>query len=176
MAATTKQGNTAAKNGKGGSKREAALKRDLALAPKVLKARKAGKSWAEIKDELGVDQPKGQVLIKIAALKPEDRIKHTTEGQLQKAVVKERKAGTSWADIAVRAGVTIGAVKAAYEAATGESAAESRVKAPAKTPAAKKTAAKSVANGARKVAKGKAAPVKTKTRKRGQAQDPSQKD
>jgi hypothetical protein len=170
MAATTKQGNTAAKNGKGGSKREAALKRDLALAPKVLKARKAGKSWAEIKDELGVDQPKGQVLIKIAALKPEDRIKHTTEGQLQKAVVKERKAGTSWADIAVRAGVTIGAVKAAYEAATGESAAESRVKAPAKAakPAAKKTAAKPVA-------KGKAAPVKTKTRKRGQAQDPSQK-
>jgi hypothetical protein len=171
MAATTKQGNTAAKNGKGGSKREAALKRDLALAPKVLKARKAGKSWAEIKDELGVDQPKGQVLIKIAALKPEDRIKHTTEGQLQKAVVKERKAGTSWADIAVRAGVTIGAVKTAYEAATGESAAESRVKAPAKAakPAAKKTAAKPAA-------KGKAAPVKTKTRKRGQAQDPSQKD
>lgn len=155
---------TAAKNGNGAgpSKRELAHQRDLELAPKVLAMREQGKSWSDIKDKLGVDQPKGQVLIKMAAVKPGDRITAKTDADLGKKVVNARdKQKLSWADIAVRAGVTMGKVKALYEATSGKSASESRVTAP-KAPA--KAAAKAPA-------KGRAAAAK-KTRKRGST-DPS---
>jgi cyanate lyase len=159
----------AAKNG-GPSSRELAHKRDLELAPKVLQMRNDGKSWSDIKAKLGVDQPKGQVLIKMASVKPKDRIKADNEKDLAKKVVAARKSGLSWADIAVRAGITMGKVKTLFEQGGGGSAADSRVtrvaepKAKAKQPARQRGAQ----------AKGKPA-GKTKNRRRGakEAADPS---
>lgn len=159
-------------NGNGPSKRELAHQRDLELAPQVLQMRNDGASWADIKAELGVDQPKGQVLIKMAAVKPKDRIKAATDKELAKAVVAARKSGLSWADIAVRAGITMGKVKALFEAGGGGPASESRVTKAAEKPAAKKPAA-AKKTGAKPAGKGKPAPAaKTRRRKAGAA-DPS---
>jgi hypothetical protein len=165
----------AAKNGSGPSKREQAQARDLELAPKVLKMREDGKSWSDIKAKLGVDQPKGQVLIKMAGVKPKDRIKATDDKDLAKKVVQARKSGLSWADIAVRAGITIGKTKALFQAGGGGDPADSRVvsKAEPKAKAAGKAApAKARQRGA--AAKGKPAGA-SKTRRRGgkAATDPS---
>lgn len=170
-AAATKRAaaNKAKSNGAGDgpSKRELGRARDLELAPKIKAARDAGKSWDEIKDELGVDQPKGQVLIKMAALRPKDRIKFTDDDESNATLVVEARdeQELSWADIAVRAGVSMGKVKALY-ASTGADPAESRVgraAEPATKPAAKKGAGTRPANKApaRKApAKGKTPPAK----------------
>jgi hypothetical protein len=180
MATATKKGRSAtskakqrskaaaAANGNGPSKRELAHQRDLELAPKILEMRNNGASWSDVKAKLGVDQPKGQVLIKMAAVKPKDRIKADNDKELGKAIVAARKSGLSWADISVRAGITMGRVKALFEASGGGPAGESRVK--AEKPAAAKTAAK-----VKTAAKGKGKPAaKGKTRRRGTvAADPS---
>ncbi len=147
--------------------REAGRARDAELAPKIAEARDKDMSWADIKAKFGVDQPKGQILIKMARLKPSERITFKSDTDLGRQAVKLRKAGVSWADIAVRAGVTIAHVKAAF-AGTGADPGSSRVTKPATSkakPAAKATAAK------RAPAKGKV--VKTRRRRSTAATDPS---
>jgi Meckel syndrome type 1 protein len=164
-------------NGNGGpSKREAAAQRDLELAPKVKEMRDNGASWADVKDKLGVDQPKGQVLLKMASVRPKDRIKAANDEELAEKIVAARNdQGLSWADIAVRAGITMGKVKSLFEAGGGGSAAESRVqKAEKAAPKAKaKAEPKAKATPAKKAAPAKGKPAATKTRKKAAKADPS---
>src|SRR5438445_468945 len=69
-------------NGEGPKRRS--QEATLELAQKIKSAREAGKSWDDIKVSLGIDPAQGQYLIKVASVRPKDRIKFETDSQLAK--------------------------------------------------------------------------------------------
>jgi hypothetical protein len=79
----------------------------MKLAKEILAARNAGKPWSEVHKELGVEQSRGLFLLKVAAVKPSERITYKDNADLKRQAQALRKQGVSKADIAARAGLSL---------------------------------------------------------------------
>jgi len=97
------------------------LKEDPELVKQVTRRREAGESIKAIAEDLGMAAGKTamQVIIGTAP-----RVQIDDPAKLARAIAKDRKAGTDWAHLAARYGVSEGTVRAAYTAATGQPFAE----------------------------------------------------
>jgi hypothetical protein len=93
------------------------LKFDDALVKKVMTRRGKGDSVASISKALKVGAGKVGMAELIGTT---ERKTINDPAALARAIVKDRKAGSSWGLLAARYGVTEGTTRSAFEAATGQ--------------------------------------------------------
>lgn len=87
-----------------------------------------GKPWAEIAEELGLNQGRCMSLYMTASVKPKDRIKFDDDDDLAKQVVRLREKDLlSWGLISARSGVGEGKLKRLFEEASGTPALGHRI-------------------------------------------------
>jgi hypothetical protein len=147
----------------------------LNLAKSIKAMREAEKTWEEIQASLGVDPAQGQYLIKVASVRPKDRLKYENDEQLTEQALALRSDGLSKAEIAARAGVSVGRIRSLLAGKKDpKPVAVPKAKAKVGAKPAGKVAPKAKATAAAKADAPKAAPAARKRRRRAEvAQDPS---
>lgn len=90
---------------------------DGKLVKAVLARRKKGESLSAVAKALKIGQGKAAMAELLGKV---ERIDITDPTELAKAVVKDRRSGSSWGVLAARYNVTEGTARAAYEAAAHE--------------------------------------------------------